>query len=114
MYQELSAKVDKVSHSIVVNITMVLYSYCKSKSAWDPWNFEEYQKCTKQISASNSKIHENFNNIELFSMKYQGMMALQTEMEKVLEDIRLTPNAANGLKYAISYIKNVSFSSHYG
>ena len=83
MYQELSTKVDKVSYNIVVNMMMASFSTCNDKSAWDPKNTENYQNCTKQISASRRHIQENFKNVEFFSMNYHG--TIHTEMEKILD-----------------------------
>ena len=76
MYQELSAKVDQVSYNTVVNMTKALYHNCNFKRAWDPRNIDEYEKCTKEISASNAKIQENFNSIKLFSINFQGIMVV--------------------------------------
>ena len=108
MYQELSAKVDKVTYNAMVNMTMSLYPNYKDASAWDPANDDKYQKCTKQISVSNFKIQEFIGDIEFFSVNHGGELSIQIELEQILEDIELGPQSAKRLEQAIAYIKNVS------
>ena len=113
MYQELSAKVDKVSYNAAVNMTMSLYSLCNNISAWDPANVKQYQECTAQISRSSPAIRDSFNDIELFSLNRNGEMSIQTEFEQILQDIELEPRATKGLEHAIAFIKNASSPSNH-
>ena len=96
MYQELSAKVDKVSYNVAMNMTMVLYIKCNNMYSWDPANVEKYKDCTRQISASNSEIKENIHNIELFFVNRPKEMSIQAELEQILEDIEIEPKSAKG------------------
>ena len=112
MYQELSAKVDKVTYVAAMNMTMDLYANCKDLSAWDPVNVEKYQKCTNQISGSSSVIQESMSNIEIFTVSRSKKISFQIELEQILEDIELDPRASNGLEHAIAYIRNVSSTSN--
>ena len=112
MYQDLSAKVDKVTYIAAMNMTMDLYQNCKDTSAWDPVNLEKYQKCTNQISKSSSFIHESMSNIEIFTISRSKKISVQIELEQILEDIELDPRGAGGLEYAIDYIRNVSSTTN--
>ena len=113
MYQELSAKVDKVSYNAAVNMTMSLFPLCNNISAWDTANVKQYQECTAQISRSSSVIRESIDDIEIFSVNRNGNMSIQTELEQILEDIALGPRPAKGFEHAIAYIKNVSSPSNH-
>ena len=112
MYQKLSAKVDKVSYNAAKNMTMALYPTCKNEDAWDPVNVEMYNKCTDEISRSSSVIQESIGNIELYSANRNGEMLVQTELEQILEDIKLDPNTAKGLEFAIAHIEKESATSN--
>ena len=79
MYQELSAKVDKVSYNAAVNMTMSFYPLCANISAWDTANVNQYQECTAQISNSSSLIQENIDDIEIFSVNRNANISIQTE-----------------------------------
>ena len=83
MYQELSAKVDKVTYIAAMNMTMDLYQNCKDTSAWDPVNVEKYQKCTKQISGSSSIIQKSNSNIEIFAVSRSKNISVQIELEQI-------------------------------
>ena len=106
MYQELSAKVDKVSYNAAMNALMSLYSKCKSSHAWDPDNIIKYQECTNQISSSHSLIKENIHTFKLFYVNREKEMSLQSELEQVLEDIELQLDTSQGLEQVIAYIQN--------
>ena len=85
MYQELSAKVDKVSYNAAVNMTMLLFPLCNNISAWDTANVKQYQDCTSQISRSSSVIQENIDAIEIFSVNHTVEVSIQTKFEQILE-----------------------------
>ena len=106
MYQELSAKVDKVSYNAAMNALMSLYSKCKSSHAWDPDNIIKYQECTNQISSSHSLIKENIHTFKLFYVNREKEMSLQSELEQILEDIELQLDTSQGLEQVIAYIQN--------
>ena len=113
MYQELSAKVDKVIFNVVKNITMALYSNCNDKNAWNPQNVRKYQECTNQISESSFEIKKNVWHIEVFSGIHNGEMSIQTKLRRSLGDKEIKPIATKDLQHAIAYIKNVSLPSNY-
>ena len=106
MYQELSAKVDKVSYNAAMKVLMSLYPKCKNIHAWDQDNIKKYQECTNQISSSNSLIKDNIHNLELFYVNRQKEMSIQSELEQVLEDVELQLDPSKGLEQVMAYIKN--------
>ena len=108
MYQELSAKVDKVAYNAAKSMMMRLYSLCNNADAWNPVNFENYTKCTNEISNSSYKIQGNMDNIESFILNRCKNMSIQIELEQILEEVELDPNAPQGLEWTLFYIKNVS------
>jgi len=110
MYQELSAKVDKVTYIGAMNMTKDLYPNCKDSDAWNPVNVEKYLSCTNQISGSSFAIQESMSNIEIFTVSRSEKISI--ELEKILDDIELDPRATNRLEYAIANIRNVSSTSN--
>ena len=111
MFQELSAKVDKVAYNAMMNMTITSYASCKNTNAWNPVNIENYRKCTNEISDSNIYIKRNMDNIKSFILNRCKNMSIQIELEQILEEIELDPEAPQGLEQAIAYIKNVSVIS---
>ena len=110
MYQELSAKVDKVAYNAAKSMMMRLHSLCNNADAWNPVNFENYTECTNEISNSSYKIQGNMDNIESFILNRCKNMSIQIELEQILEEVELDPEAPQGLKWTMAYIKNVSMT----
>ena len=110
MYQELSAKVDKVAYNAAKSMMMRLYSLCNNADAWNPVNFENYTECTNEISNSSYKIQGNMDNIESFILNRCKNMSIQIELEQILEEVELDPEAPQGLEWTMAYIKNVSMT----
>ena len=112
MYQKLSEKVDKVSYNAAEKMIKSMYLACNNMHAWDPKNSKDYQNCTDQIKNSNSMIHKNFGDIELYSINYNEKVPIQITIEQILEDIDIKPNPIQGLTHFISHIKNVSLTKN--
>ena len=89
MYQQLSAKVERVSYNAAKKKTMALYKSCNDKSAWDFEKVEKYQKCTDQISKSNHRIQENIDYIKIFSVNNNDEMSIHNNLGRILGDQRL-------------------------
>ena len=111
IFNELSTKVDEVTYNAGVNIIMSLYENCNDSKAWNSANVERYQRCTNQISKSNSVIERSMSHIESFSVNFSANMSLQIILEKILEDIELDSRATNRLETVVSYIRNISHPS---
>ena len=89
MYQQLSAKVERVSYNAAKKKTMALYKSCNDKSAWDIEKVEKYQKCTDQISKSNHRIQENIDYIKMFSVNNNDDISIHNNLGRILGDQRL-------------------------
>ena len=112
MYQELLAKVDKVSYGAAVKMVMTLYPMCETKASWDPNNVTKYIECTNQISKSSHLIQKNIEDIESFSINGFRNMSAQTGLKQILEEIEHEPNPTKRLEHVIDYIRNVSSISN--
>ena len=88
---------------------MSWYPACKTLSAWNASNNEEYSKCTYEIAAdSTSTIRENINDIRNFALNLNGVKSIQTEFDKILSNNNLDTDSKIRLELAIAHIKNVS------
>ena len=106
MFQKLSANVDKTSYQAAMDIMMALYPKCDNVLAWEPSNAEAYKNCTNQIIRSNTKIQNNFQLIQSYSMNQNGTISIQAELEQVLEDVEVETNPSKGLEQVLTYIRN--------
>ena len=85
------------------------YPACKTLSAWNASNNEEYSKCTYEIVAdSTSIIRGNINDIRTFAFNLNGATSIQTKFDKILSNSNLDTDPKIRLELAIAHIKNVS------
>ena len=112
MYQELLAKLDKVSYRAAVKMVMTLYPMCETKALWDPNNVTKYLECTDQISKSSHLIQKNIEDIESFSINGFRNMSAQTRLKQILEEVEHESNPTKRIEHVIDYIRNVSSISN--
>ena len=109
MFHDLSTKVMDVAYERAKEIAMKSYPGCKSEKAWKDPCSHQFEQCTKEISASNEKVHVSLHDIEnLAANSWNATMAIDIQISELMEGVN--PFDKKGHIPLVMYIQEASAS----
>ena len=110
MYQNLSSKVMNIAFEKMEPVTKTFVSSCGSDQAWTDPRSSLYNKCTRDISATNGWILGNWKNIEnAASLNLSSDESVDIKIGQIMEELDPFNFNEEGFDEALRLIQNVSF-----